>query len=341
MGTQVFAMMKKAALFALLVASAAAAANTTAAAGNATDAEEKPTLPKGNAEQNSPSAMAPPEDTAHMAVSSGGNSAAASHGLPTKVQGDLTTTGKVTGKLVKVDPADKSSPAVVSDVLLSKGVSAKMASATVGSSTNQLTKRLTSKTQEISVEGKISVKGKLKYVGGTATGFLQFEQHDQRQWQLVSEETFASSIVGATPAGWSQGSVVTDSCGKMIGGHCSVQGKPSGDVSKTFTNLPAHSHVRVVAKYHFIDSWEGETGYAKVGGRVVWADTHDFAEHKQSKNGISMCGSDEVAEHKWGQPVDVTLPHTGGDVTVAFGATLDQNTCDEAFGVTDVSVYVR
>jgi len=86
MGTT--SMLKKAAIFALLVASAAAAANTTApvAGANATDAEEKPTLPKGNAEQNSPSAMAPPEDTAHMAVSSGGNAAAASHGLPTKVQ---------------------------------------------------------------------------------------------------------------------------------------------------------------------------------------------------------------------------------------------------------------
>jgi len=243
--------------------------------------------------------------------------------------------------MVKVDPTDKSSPAVVSDVLIAKDVSGKMASATVASSTNQLTKRLTSKTQEISVEGKISVKGKLKYVGGAATGFLQFEQHDQRQWQLVSEETFTSAKVGATPAGWSEGSVVTDSCGKMIGGHCSVQGKPSGDVSKTFANLPAHSHVRVVAKYHFIDTWEGETGYAKVGGRVVWADTHDFAEHKQSKAGISMCGNDDVAEHKWGQPVDVTLPHTASDVTVAFGATLDQSTCDEAFGVADVAVYVR
>ena len=72
-------MLKKAALFALLVASAAAAANTTAPVpgANATDAEEKPTLPKGNAEQNSPSAMAPPEDTAHMALSSGGNAAGA------------------------------------------------------------------------------------------------------------------------------------------------------------------------------------------------------------------------------------------------------------------------
>ena len=56
--------------------------------------------------------------------------AAASHGLPTKVQGDLTSTGKVSGKVVKVDPIDKSSPAVTSDVLVAKEVSAKMASAT-------------------------------------------------------------------------------------------------------------------------------------------------------------------------------------------------------------------
>merc|ERR1711871_1862936 len=320
MGTAQLAM--KAVLACLLLGLAVAGAQN-ATAGNSTAAEEeKPALPKGAQEQNSPSSMASSEDTANSALLNGGNAATASHGLPTKVQGDLVVTGKVASKAIKLDPVDKA------------------ASATVSTSTKALTKKLTSKTSEISVEGKISVKGKLKYVGGTAAGFLQQEQHDERQWQLVTEENFVDAAVGSVPSGWSRG-VVTDACGKMIGGHCSVQNGPLADVSKTFAKLPPHSHVRVVAKYHFIDSWEGETGYAKVDGRVVWADTHDFAEHKQSKNGISMCGSDEVAEHKWGQPVDVTLPHTGGDVTVAFGATLDQNTCDEAFGVTDVSVYVR
>merc|ERR1711871_1178326 len=338
MGTAQLAM--KAVLACLLLGLAVAGAQN-ATAGNSTAAEEeKPALPKGAQEQNSPSSMASSEDTANSALLNGGNAATASHGLPTKVQGDLVVTGKVASKAIKLDPVDKAAPAVVADVASTQNANGKDASATVSTSTKALTKKLTSKASEISVEGKISVKGKLKYVGGTAAGFLQLEQHDERQWQLVTEENFVDAAVGSVPSGWSRG-VVTDACGKMIGGHCSVQNGPLADVSKTFAKLPPHSHVRVVAKYHFIDSWEGETGYAKVDGRVVWADTHDFAEHKQSKNGISMCGSDEVAEHKWGQPVDVTLPHTGGDVTVAFGATLDQNTCDEAFGVTDVSVYVR
>merc|ERR1712196_134552 len=116
------------------------------------------------------------EETANSALLNGGNAAVATHGLPTKVQGDLTATGKVTARSIKLESVDKSAPAVVADVANAKSVSAKDVSATVSSSNKALTNRLTSKTQEISVEGKISVKDKRKYVGGTAAGFLQLVQ---------------------------------------------------------------------------------------------------------------------------------------------------------------------
>merc|ERR1719421_2824905 len=194
--------MKKVLVFLAMGLALAMAANDTATAGNSTAEEEKPALPKSSAEPQSPSAMAAPEETANSALLNGGNAAVATHGLPTKVQGDLTATGKVTARSIKLEPVDNA-----------KSVSAKDVSATVSSSNKALTKRLTSKTQEISVEGKISVKGKLKYVGGTAAGFLQLVQNDERQWQLVSEENFMGANVGEVPKGWSHG-VVTDACGK-------------------------------------------------------------------------------------------------------------------------------
>merc|ERR1719421_2076834 len=223
--------MKKVLVFLAMGLALAMAANDTATAGNSTAEEEKPALPKSSAEPQSPSAMAAPEETANSALLNGGNAAVATHGLPTKVQGDLTATGKVTARSIKLEPVDKSAPAVVADVANAKSVSAKDVSATVSSSNKALTKRLTSKTQEISVEGK------LKYVGGTAAGFLQLVQNDERQWQLVSEENFMGANVGEVPKGWSHG-VVTDACGKMLGGHCSVKGSPLADVKKTFSSLP-------------------------------------------------------------------------------------------------------
>lgn len=51
--------------------------------------------------------------------------------------------------------------------------------------------------------------------------------------------------------------------GAHLGGHCQTAGTT---VRRRFDNLPAHSHLRLRARYHFIDSWEGETAFLQIDG---------------------------------------------------------------------------
>jgi hypothetical protein len=39
--------------------------------------------------------------------------------------------------------------------------------------------------------------------------------------------------------------------------------------------------------------------------------------------------------------IDVTLPHNGDSVKLTFGSTLDEEPCNESFGIDDVMIYVK
>jgi len=121
----------------------------------------------------------------------------------------------------------------------------------------------------------------------------------------------------------------------MLGGYGKFAG---GEVHKTFHKLTApHKELRLKANFHFIDSWEGETGYAKLNNQFVWADTYD---HTTAKTGINICGA-VAAEGKFATPIDVVIPHNTSILTVTFGATLDQSPYDESWGVDDVMIMLR
>jgi hypothetical protein len=154
-----------------------------------------------------------------------------------------------------------------------------------------------------------------------------------KQWRLVRHEHFDQGAEG-----WSL--LQTSSCAgrdSFLGGHCHIG---AGEVSKTFDKLPPHSQVRVTGRYHFIDNWQGETAFLKLGEKYAWS------EHT-SKNpdslGIHMCGSEQYPERKMSTPIDVTMPHSDSFLQVAFGSTGDakQDPCERSFGVDDVMVYVR
>jgi len=158
-----------------------------------------------------------------------------------------------------------------------------------------------------------------------------------KQWQLVQSEDF--SVKGA---GWSRTDVSQCAGVHMLGGFCKFS---KGDVNKTFTSLPPHKQLRVVATYHFIDRWIGETGIMKlnVGSKdcsvVVWSERH---AQQEAKNGLSLCGSAETPEGKFSAPIDVTVPHFKDTVTVTFGSTMDDaDPCDESWGISSMEVYVR
>merc|ERR1719316_2335401 len=131
-----------------------------------------------------------------------------------------------------------------------------------------------------------------------------------KQWQLVYSEDF--SVEGA---GWSRKEVSTCAGVNMLGGFCKFS---RGEVNKTFTGLPPHKQLRVVATYHFIDRWIGETGYMKLNVGHLDCDVPVWTEqHKQETGkGVNLCGDASVAEGKFSAPVEVTIPHSKDSVTV-------------------------
>lgn len=200
------------------------------------------------------------------------------------------------------------------------------------------------------------------------------------RWFLHSSEDFTGTVRHAGEDGWrlhGHGSAESRAapvshCGNgnmFLGGHCEAS---SSEIRKVYTRLPPHSAVRVVGRFHFIDSWEGEAGYAKLDGRFKWTRHHGHtavdaslntraaaarggvaaaqqvarraqAEEQSAaiKAGISLCGDETVAEHLFNVPVDVSVPHTGEEIEVVFGSLLDKDACHASWGVDDVEIYLR
>ena len=174
-----------------------------------------------------------------------------------------------------------------------------------------------------------------------------------RQWHLIHFDDFeggsgakkgeeVTSDDASAAEGWSH--THTSSCdeaGKgdtFLGGACALGGDTLA--SKTYHGLPLHTSVRITASFHFLDNWEGETGFAKVDGKYAWADMADTSKIHPAR-GLNVCGGDHP-DAKIGAPIDITMPHTGASVELAFGAMLKgKDPCDASFGVDNVMVYVR
>jgi len=169
---------------------------------------------------------------------------------------------------------------------------------------------------------------KLNAVNGVAVRGVQ-------QWQLVASDDF--STLGS---GWSRDEITKCGGVSMLGGYCKFS---RGEVSKTFAGLPPHKQLKVVASYHFIDRWVGETGFMKLDigtgdcAVPVWSN-----QHTQETVGASLCGNEAIAEGKFAAPVEVTVPHSKASVQVSFGSTMSAvDACTESWGISGVEVYVR
>jgi len=188
----------------------------------------------------------------------------------------------------------------------------------------------------VSKKDQLLIKGKIDADSVTTSGNLKYsflEIGGVRQWALQSLEDFEE--VGVD--GWSHAEVTECAGRKILGGHCVEKATP--ELSKTFGSLGPHTQIRVVAKYLFIDSWDGESGYLKADGNTVWLDSYNHAVG-DPKHGINMCGN-ETPERKFSSNIDVTIPHTGDSLTLAFGATTDEHSCDESFGIDSVMIFTR
>jgi len=244
------------------------------------------------------------------------------------IRGDLTIQGTLTAVVL-------TSP--IGDVKVSGEMTVmnQIESSSARAATFKADSGLSVKDGIISKKEQLLVKGKIDAdtvsVANFHTSFLEI--NGVRQWSLQSLEDFEETGTD----GWSN-SAVTECAGRhILGGHCVEHGK--GEVSKTFTNLPPHTQIRINAKYMFIDSWDGESGFLKADTNLVWTESYNHADG-DAKHGINLCGN-ETPERKFGRSIDVTVPHTQDSITLTFGATTDEHPCDESFGVDSVMLFTR
>lgn len=155
-----------------------------------------------------------------------------------------------------------------------------------------------------------------------------------KQWNMFKEEDFSEKAEG-----WTNDKVSSCSGIEMMGGYCKLS---KGETVKEFTDLPPHEQIRIQANFHFIDAWNGETGYMKLGQsednmNYFWTDSYNSF---RSEGGINVCGG-KWPEGKFSSPIDVVLNHTKDSIRISFGSTLDMDPCVESFGVSGIRIYVR
>jgi len=244
------------------------------------------------------------------------------------VRGDMTVQGTVITSMLTSPIGDVkvSGEVNVMNSVEANNVQAAFLKASAGTTIRD---RIVSKRDQLIVKGRIDADAVT--ADSLQASFLEI--NGVRQWALHTLEDFDET--GSD--GWSQGEITHCGAHTLLAGHCVEL--PSNEVSKTFAQLPPHSQVRIVAKYMFIDSWDGETGFLKVDNKPVWLESYNHKDG-DSTHGINICGN-ETPERRFGRTIDITVPHTASSVSLTFGATTDEHACDESFGVANVMIFVR
>ena len=124
----------------------------------------------------------------------------------------------------------------------------------------------------------------------------------------------------------------------FLGGHCVASDQ---EISKTVSLPMPHDQLHLSSIFHFLDSWEGESGYLKIDGNVVWTDTHRSAKLASEFILPSSCAHSAYADTKMGAKIDLFVPHQESEVTISFGSTLAKDPCHASWGVDNIEVSVR
>merc|ERR1712226_301411 len=185
------------------------------------------------------------------------------------------------------------------------------------------------------------------------------EESPNQNWLAVAVDTFSNGTDGWSiiPVAVNDDSadvadLVTTQCGgvgKVLGGPCQTS---YHTVEKVYKNLPNHAEIQVTARVHFIDNWDDDTMWLKVGqpGLVgstapVWAEEYTWCPQFftfMCQHGVSVCGKGHYPD-KMSRLVTVTMQHTSPDVALQFGTDMKTDTpaCETSFAVSQVSIEVR
>lgn len=179
----------------------------------------------------------------------------------------------------------------------------------------------------VSISATTLTTQSLSYTGSLTFGGIT-------QWKLVVNENFWSP-----PTGWTNNEITVCGGAYLLGGYCVLS---RGEEAKIFSGLPTHTTVRVMATFHYIDAWNGETAFLQLNSganganEYVWTDRYDST---MAVNSINICGA-TYGEGRFAVPIDVYIPHTADSIKVTFGTTVDQDPCDQSWGISNLQVYV-
>lgn len=158
-----------------------------------------------------------------------------------------------------------------------------------------------------------------------------------RQWSLWDLDTFDTVDSGT----WSinDHSFCSSPNDQFLGGHCRLG---AAMTSRRYTALPPHTRVRIRARVHFFDDWQGETVALRLDGNTVWAQSHEWCPGFQkwmcTKYGVNTCGED--TPDRLSVKAEASVKHSLPTLDIAFTSSLPMGTdaCKTSWGVDDVSV---
>ncbi|CAD2094904.1 conserved Plasmodium protein, unknown function [Plasmodium vinckei lentum] len=160
------------------------------------------------------------------------------------------------------------------------------------------------------------------------------------QFNMIIHESFSNN---SNTKGWVGENFdnFTSKCGgiNLLGGY----GKLSkGKISKTFEDIPSHIQIRIKSNFHFIDNWDNQTAYLKIGTQqnemfYIWTDTHS---NLNKNNSINICGN-PTPESKYFSTIDVIVPHNSSTLFVEFGTNINtDDPNDISWGISNFQLFI-
>ena len=204
------------------------------------------------------------------------NNAKADSTKEMKINSNLFVTGNVTSGDLTANDVTISGTLIVGNLIKTKQIKSN------SMTTNSLiTEVIKSPTGVVTIQGDLILNNDVdtESLNVRATSFIV---KDVKQWTLKEHDDFETK---ESLEGWSDKR--TNRCkGKNthLGGHCNFS---FGEVSKIYKKLTAHTSLRVNAAFHMFDRWDGETGFMKVDGEIVWT-----KQGTHSDKGMNICGGD-------------------------------------------------
>jgi hypothetical protein len=143
---------------------------------------------------------------------------------------------------------------------------------------------------------------------------------------------YANDFEDDDTTGWSY--TTTSTCGSwstVIGGY-GLTSDTSFDID-IGTGGIGHGDVKLRMYYLFIDTWDGESGYAKIDGSTIWSSSRDGC------SGSDICGRTDCGDTR--HDIHETASHSAGSINLRVGSSLNQDPGDESFAVDDVAVWIK